>query len=436
MPSDSILWIPSRIFFAWISRRLAELTGTLVNLASLRPLNHGLLASLILHLIRHIMVSPPVLHTYMNEMLRDIQFRSTIGAFGMFFLHDLDSDQLTLPEIPVEDTVELKALYKNALRPNKSAVTKRYTVAPDLRTSTQYPWGKAVSWTRLKSLLSEEPTAFIRHWKMNDAWGLELGGVAARHFVAFTRGIWLGVCDTFLAAPLLPYPYTLEEAMDAWSVSEVVRLLGTDRAMLLPSTWSLKGNLPKNLKRDVPFSASRKTFFPPRGSVNPKSHFSVHARSGYIGDYYRLLDSENPESIQIFHDQLDSIFQHVQCLPSTQGVGSIWGSNTGRVQFISNSDFYRIEAVDQGIRPEKKLTRPQTSLKMLEARVIKDRQGLSLGDTLRELRKPRAKEKRKSKLVPSMHLDDQEISDAITDSSDNPPETNASVEINGSESSE
>src|SRR5208283_3774956 len=85
----------------------------------------------------------------------------------------------------------------------------------------------------------------------------------------------------------------------------------------------------------------------------------------------------NPSEVEGLHDSLDRIFDRLQCLPtsvSPENNGYIWKAHAGRVDFVTNSNFYRVEEIggmDMGGFQvgNNGPMRPQTSLAVLEQRL-------------------------------------------------------------------
>jgi hypothetical protein len=329
------------------------------------------------HLMRYVMVTPRENYDCLRESLRSLRFQGTRDRFGMFFLHGFDLPSCHLEEIPQDDPKELIALGSGKL--NYPALVKKKTSRPlqlsDGHDQEEFPWGKSLSWQRIQDLIATECCSFLRQWKFTH--GQEEDNISKKLFKVFTRDMWLSLGTHMVDSNRLPNPRSLEDAMQTWTPQKIEELLGKDQCQFLASTHGLQGNFPKNTQSKS-FSDMRSTFFPgPEVCLPKQSFWNVYAHHGaYIQMYHEYLQHSSDDEIEELHNNLDSIFSDIQCLPPSKPPNRrgtvIWSAIGGRVQFITNSFFYRIEEVcrktqdkGKGSRP----VRPQTSLRQLEARV-------------------------------------------------------------------
>ena len=385
--------MPSQTFFEWVSRRLTELKNVQLKVAIAKPSNLGLLSWLLVHLMQHVMTTPMTTKSFMNDVLMDVNFAGVIGESGMFFLKELNVEMLMVDGIDCMDPPEVTYLYKSLNARSKHLVSKRLTPA-EKAVSSNFPWGRVMSWSMLKTLLSDHPTTFVRQWTMDPMWNLDPQGFAAELFITFTCDVWLSISDSYVSQPILPKPGTLMEAMSSWSVSSVATLLGETRVLFLPSTHGLKGQLPATFKRETSFAKRRASFFPnPNQQIDKRSAWFVLANNagGYIHKYHNFIARSSDNAMTQCHRILDAIFSHVQCLPSVQpksGLlsGPIWVSTNNKVIFITNSEYYRLERVQPVAGEINKLKRIQASARTLEARLRLRNQGIPIAQTLRNRR--------------------------------------------------
>lgn len=338
------------------------------------------------------MITPLIKTGFMHTAMYNLQFASVIGQFGMFFLHDLQTSELTLKEISSDDPDDVRAIYGQYLRPRKQKNLRRLRIL-NTGFTEDYPWGENPSWPRIQQLLLEEPTQFIRHWDTSLWMDLPEYGICHQLFISFTRELWLAVAESVVATPILPNPLTLEDAMKVWSVGDISALLGEERAVFLPSCDALSGQLPRSLKRSCTFADRRRVFFPdPDKRLHEKSIWKTFTIPGaYIHSYYEYLEGHSQNDIDDLHANLDKIFSLIQCLPATHpqqnNEGPIWSSVAGKIQLVTNSKCYRMKKIGTSIQqaPGRQI-RPQTSIKILEARMVLEHQGIPISQTLKRKR--------------------------------------------------
>ena len=194
-------------------------------MALVKPPNLGLVSSLLVHLMQHVMTTPRPKHNFMNEMLANVKFALVIGESGMFFLKGLNLETFTVEDVDSSDPTEVMSLYKCLKRaPSKRPMPNRMTLA-ESAVSNEFPWGSTMSWTMIKVALEGQPTRFVREWMMDPSWDLDSQGQAANLFINFTRDVWLTIGEQFVSHNLVPNPTSLNEAMQAWSVEAMNTLL-------------------------------------------------------------------------------------------------------------------------------------------------------------------------------------------------------------------
>jgi hypothetical protein len=372
-----VIWIPSTVFFKFLARRLVELENTQLHLARNRPTNYGTMTSVIMYLIRHIMVTPTIRNTFLNEALRDLRYASVMERFGIFFLHDLKlrNGVLYLRELPQEDPIEVVHLYGASLKSRMATVIDRPHRLIET-TQQDYPWGADPSWSRIQQLLETEPENFLGKWKLDDDWMDPEHFLSEQLFILFTTQLWLSITEQFVSAGVLPNPITLEDAMETWTISSIHSILGPTLCRFLPSSNGLQGKLPPNQHHQLSFRQRRTLYFPdPATEINNNSIWHPYTeKSGYIFTYHQYLREWANEDVIRLHNNLDNIFHQLQCLPLTlvhNKNKSIWSATSGKVNFITNSKFYPIREVGKGVTQHhsKVAKRPQVSRVVLQKRL-------------------------------------------------------------------
>jgi hypothetical protein len=291
----------------------------------------------------------------------------------MVFLHDFDFQSHRLAEIDQQDSQKLMDLGGPMIRhpqPSHTQQTRPLQLS-DGQDQEDFPWGQAPSWQRIQDLLRTECCGFLRRWEFT----LGNGEYDAyqKLFKVFTRDVWLSLGSHVVASNRLPNPRSLEEAMRTWTPERIEQILGKDRCHFLPSTHGLTGKYPKNT-HSKSFTDMRTIFFPGLDvNIRKDSIWDAYTRPGtYIHIYHGYLEHWSDDDIQMLHDYLDSIFSNLQCLPPSKAPDTsgtmIWSAVGGKIQFVTNSSFYRIKEVGGKAR-DLGPVRPQTSLRQLEARI-------------------------------------------------------------------
>jgi hypothetical protein len=135
-------------------RWFTELQDVHRKLAITHPQNYGTLTAMILHLMRNIMVNPSNVPSYVQSTLNMLHQRVVMDRFGMFFIDDLDPDDMEYIDINLgqKDGSEIAQDHKLTLATNLTT-TKRKDRGIQLvaaRISSEYPWGETISWSMLQ----------------------------------------------------------------------------------------------------------------------------------------------------------------------------------------------------------------------------------------------------------------------------------------------
>jgi hypothetical protein len=98
------------------------------------------------------------------------------------------------------------------------------------------------------------------------------------------------------------------------------------------------------------------------------------------------------EAIDQLHKGLDDLFSQLQCLPlavHSSKNNSIWSATSGKINFISNSKFYKIREVGNASWPKARaIKRPQASRGVLQKRLNE-----TLGGQVQRLARKRTRRK-------------------------------------------
>lgn len=206
----------SDVFFRFQARRLKVLMNVQMAIAKIRPQNFGTITSVNMHLIRHVPHSPKAVKPYLREALQDLDFRGVTMTFGMFFLHDLDIEQVYLPGIQRKDSAACREAFKKSKtgrkdRPDQVPVENR---GP----TEEFLLGNAPTWAEIQSAMEKDPGLLMKEWVWDPLWdGDEM---ASQLFVDFTFDMFSLLDDAVYSAER-PQPSSLEEAMECWTVSSL-----------------------------------------------------------------------------------------------------------------------------------------------------------------------------------------------------------------------
>jgi hypothetical protein len=365
------------MFFKFSSRRLIELHELHCKLALIRPDNYGTLSAFILHLMRAVMVTPSNVPSYVRYTLQILHQRRVMEMFGMFFIDDLDLDDMEGIDVNLgKDGSEIKQHHKAALatrfRPKKDQ--SRGIQLMELHRTAEYPWGETISWGTLQRLCKEHAVDFLRPFDFDqvDTAGLNPFHLVESLFVAFTRDAWLGLQEGFLPAGVRPKPEDLKGSMEVWSCQNILARLG-GKCNFFPSSYHLEG-APRSEASNLSFKALRSVFFPtPDKRLKPNSIWAGYSeQNGYIGRYWEILETYKDDAniLQMLHEGMDKVFEQVQCLPKGNTPSNLWHGMGGSVCFLTNPHYYRIAAVSATARKlEPGPQRPQVSKAELQRRL-------------------------------------------------------------------
>ena len=93
--SGSVVWIPSRIYFAFWIQRIEEIKDLQTKIARIRPSNGYNLTLLNMYLLKSI-ITKPFEDSHTQAVLQDLNFHPSSQHFGVFFLADIHPDTLSV----------------------------------------------------------------------------------------------------------------------------------------------------------------------------------------------------------------------------------------------------------------------------------------------------------------------------------------------------
>jgi hypothetical protein len=103
--TEPVLWIPSKLWFAFLSRHLTILNKTHERIYRIQPPNYGVISGLFAYLMQSVIFTSPKVNAYVRESLAVLQYQQHCNTFGMFFLDtfDLNNAACLIAEILPED---------------------------------------------------------------------------------------------------------------------------------------------------------------------------------------------------------------------------------------------------------------------------------------------------------------------------------------------
>lgn len=326
------------------------------------------------------MVTSSKIASYVGSALNRLHQGGVIERFGMFFVDDLDPNNMECININlgVEDSCDVIRDHKAALAARCPAKTKNGggIQLTESHITDDHPWGETISWGLLQKLCKHHPVDFLRKFKFQEtdfgSGPVDVIEAIETVFIDFTREAWLSIHESFLPAGVRPHPNNLQDSMEVWTCQDILTRLG-GRCTFFPSSYGFDVT-PKAKDSDVSFKALRSLFFPsPDQSFKENTIWAGYSeKNGYIGKYWDVLEAykDYPDKVHALHQGLDDIFEQVQCLPKTMAGSNLWHATQGSVCFLINSSYYRIKAISTTtIKSHLGPQRPQVSTAELRKRL-------------------------------------------------------------------
>src|SRR5258708_15344395 len=221
LKSDPVLWIPSKVWFELLRRRVREIQRTQISIIKKNPPNRRVLTGVLNHMLRSTTSAPKLYGSRVRESLALLEYRNVLETAGMFFLQDFDIDSDTcLAEVQQIDDVHVLAL----MGVNEKAQRDRAVRRRDAWQSTEseledYPLGRTPTWTRLKAAISNSPAMIMRACMRSPR--LSNTQLSVGHLVVmFTRHMWLMLTPEIFKG-IRPHPNSLQEAMKCWTITSI-----------------------------------------------------------------------------------------------------------------------------------------------------------------------------------------------------------------------
>ncbi|KAG1718252.1 uncharacterized protein EDB91DRAFT_1066822, partial [Suillus paluster] len=374
--SDPVLWIPSKIWFELIRRRVREIQRTQIAIVKKNPPNLGILTGLLNHMLRSTTSTPIIYDFHVRESLALLEYRNVLETAGMFFLQKFDlGSETCLDEVQQVDDlnvlalmgVNAKAQRDRAVGVGVGRIDSQATAESELE---EYPLGRTPTWNRLKAVIASSPAMIMRPW----SWSSRLSDMelsVGRLFIMFTRHIWL-MLTTDVLKGIRPHPNSLQEAMKCWTITSIDDTLAAVafeacNAGLQDHTGVTAGRMgPKSRG----FGDRRSLFFPdPDAPHKNNAQWSMlWEGDGYIAEFHRTMGTMDEDQGMLLKQGLSEVFSDVHCLPAS---GSrVWTQKNDAIVFITNPRFYRIDCIGRGVETQQRATRARRTMKLIKGKRI------------------------------------------------------------------
>ncbi|KAG1791286.1 uncharacterized protein BJ212DRAFT_1252101, partial [Suillus subaureus] len=359
LQSDPVLWIPSKIWFELIRRRVREVQRTQISIVKRNPPNLGILTGLLNHMLRSTISTPIVYDFHVRESLALLEYRNVLETAGMFFLQDFDMESNTcLEEVQQIDDVNVLALMGVSAKAQRDRAVGRMDTWRNTESELEdYPIGRTPTWTRLKAAIASSPAMVMRPW----TWTSSLSNTqlsVGRLIVMFTRHVWLMLMPEVFKG-IRPYPNSLQEAMKCWTITSIDDTLAAvafeacnaglhDHMGVTPGRMGPKSRA---------FVNRCSIFFPdPDASHKDNAQWSVlWEGDGYIAEFHRTMKTMDEDQQELLKQGLCKVFSDIHCLPAS---GSrVWTQKNNSIVFMTNPAFYRIDCVGRSGESQRRAPR-------------------------------------------------------------------------------
>ncbi|KAG2116293.1 hypothetical protein DEU56DRAFT_761564 [Suillus clintonianus] len=293
LKSDPVLWIPSKIWFELLRRRVREIQRTQISIVRKNPPNLGVLTGVLNHMLRSTTSTPIIYDSHVRESLALLEYRNILETAGMFFLHDFDINSDTcLTEVQQIDDVHVLALMGVNAKAQRDRAVSRTNV-----------------WQSTESELEDYPLG--PHTNMDSTQGSHVKLACNDHE---TLGVVTQIVQhstlrrTFGGHGIRPHPNSLQEAMKCWTITSIDDTLAAVafeacNAGLNDSTGVTPGRMgPKSR----PFLDRCTLFFPdPDAAHKDNTQWSgLWEGDGYIAEFHRTMKAMDEDQQQLLKQGL------------------------------------------------------------------------------------------------------------------------------------
>jgi len=350
--TEPVLWIPSKLWFSFLSRRLTILNKTHERIYRMQPPNYGVISGLFAYLMQSVIFTPPKVNAYVRESLAALQYKRHCDTFGMFFLDTLDLNNAgcLIAEILPEDDVSVFRILGPLVRKPRMPIASREEDEEDL---TQYPIGKRPTWKQITRSLEANPTTLIKKWdgmpadlfQYENANEGSTEEMACDIFCKFTSQMWMALHEEWrIDATFDIAPRTIEVALTQWTVDFVLQ--HCVNPIFVPCNTGFEHVTGRHV---ASFEARFKMYFPLESEgVLGKFWSTFGAEPGYIHDFQQTMKD-------VIHKEelprcLEDLLRQCQCLPDSARSKSTnrgWHIHQKRMVILTNPEFYSILEVGE-----------------------------------------------------------------------------------------
>ncbi|KIJ32551.1 hypothetical protein M422DRAFT_265566 [Sphaerobolus stellatus SS14] len=148
--AETVIWIPSRIYFDFWIRHIQELKFLQTRVAKQRPSNACNLTLLNMYLIKSI-VTNPCEDSFTRFVLQDLNFQPSSQRFGLprhtLAVHQMEQDDDSVIQHVTSTNGKRKQCQKD--------------IEEDPRRTEEYPFGTHPSWHEITDILNTNPTLIV-----------------------------------------------------------------------------------------------------------------------------------------------------------------------------------------------------------------------------------------------------------------------------------
>ncbi|KAG2094432.1 uncharacterized protein F5147DRAFT_585052 [Suillus discolor] len=370
--SDPILWIPSKIWFELIRRRVREIQRTQITVVKKNPPNLGIITGLLNHMLRSTTSTPIIYDRHVRESLALLEYRNVLETAGMFFLQDFDlASDTCLEEVQQIDDVNVLALMGATAKARRDRAVGRLEGWKNLESEMEdYPIGRTPTWNTLKTAIASSPGLIMRQWTRSTSLSINELSVG-RLIVNFTRQMWLMLTNEVFKG-ITPYPSSLNDAMKCWTITSIDDTLASVafeacNSGLHDNTGVTPGRMGPKSKA---FLDRCSLFFPdPDASHKEKSQWStLWEGDGYIAEFHRMMKNMNEDQEASLKQGLCQVFSDLHCLPASGA--RVWIQKNDAIVFVTNPAFYRIDCVGRNGKSQRRAPRARRTLKLIKGKRI------------------------------------------------------------------
>jgi hypothetical protein len=355
--SKPFLWLPSAVWFDFLSRRLETLVDHQIRLYQRNPAapNYLVMTGLFSYMMQSVLFTPTMVNPHVRESLALLNYKASANRFGMFFLQDLDmSLEIVLPEVLAMDDLQmLRSLgYMEKPIPQSPARPRLYEEDDEIT----YPIGKTPSWSDLTEMLHLQPWVIMRRW----AWPADLdeyrdadegstAHLALKLFQIFTLQTWVTLNDHWKKDPDSFYQdMTLADTIELWTLEKIHENLKSYR--IIPCNSDIHGSIPG--PKAVSFAMRSKFYFVQEEHPSGKVWDVLGHPPGYIASYREETEKLDETQLDELDRGLETLFSYCQCLPNSKkdGEAVIWEVRKADVILLGNPRFYKLDSIGNGGR--------------------------------------------------------------------------------------